>query len=96
MAPTTARDSSEKKPLPPAAESQKELLKTQALLKEKDKTIEELKEANESLKTENIKLKGELKQFKDQFLTLMKLLENMLDDETLAVPTQLCSDQFKY
>ena len=62
--PQTARegkDSSEKKGL--MNESQKEITKLQGIIKEKDINIEELKEENDSLKTSNTKLKGELKQF---------------------------------
>ncbi len=101
MAPLTARETEKRAP---TNDAQKEIVRLQAMLKDKDKALEELKEENSVLKTSNVKAKAELKQFQvrivpalqDQFLTLMKLLEKILNDETLAVPAQLPPDQFKF
>ena len=90
----TARDSGEKKGI--VSEYHKEVARLQSMVKERDKTIEDLREENEVLLGSNTKMKGELKQFQDQFLTLMKLLEGILDDETLAVPLQISSEHFKF
>jgi len=88
----TSREADKKAPM---TETQKELQKMQILMKEKDKQIADLREENESLKNGNEKLKNELKQFQDQFLTLMKLLENVISDETITIPNHLSAEQLK-
>ena len=73
-----------------------ELTKLNEEIKAADKIIDELKEENEELKSSNAHLKTELKQFKEQFLSLMGLLDTVIDDETINIPTTLSPSQFKF
>ena len=79
--PITSRPNVENKGV--SNELQKEIGKLKDTLKKKEKIIEELKGDNQTLKNENEKLKTDLKQFQDQFLVLMKLLENTMSDDKL-------------
>ena len=66
-------------------DSQKEVEKLKETIVKKEKIIEELKEDNTNLKNENEKLKTELREFQDQFLGLIKLLENTVNDDNLKL-----------
>ncbi len=64
--PLTARESGEKKAA--MSESQKEVTKLQTTIKERERTIEELREENETLRSSQVKTKAELKQFQVCFV----------------------------
>lgn len=78
------------------SETQEKAAKLHAIIKENDKTIEELKETNEELKGVNASLKVELKRVKEQYKDLMSLLDVIVDDETLELPGKLSAEIFKY
>ena len=70
--------------------------KLQEIIKTHDKTIEELKETNEELRNTNTRLKVELKNIQNQYINLMKLVDVIINDETLDIPEEFSIDIFKY